>query len=94
MPQRTKHTNKGGIVNQDNFTAQVRFDSTYITAGEIVEGLAISRSALLKGIDNGMLPDPIRLNISGTRIWERATVQPHLDAWKTILDIKRKARAA
>lgn len=77
-------------VSQPN-TAQTRFDSVYISSGDICKLMNISRPSLLHARRRGLLPDPIVVNEGHLYLWERETVQQYLDAWKLILQVRRTA---
>ncbi len=70
-------------------TAQQKFDELYITGFEIAQRLNVPRSTVLHARRRGMLPDPIAVPGSGAFIWERASVQKHLDAWALNLQARR-----
>lgn len=71
--------------------AQIHFDDTYITSAQIMRDLKISRSALLYARKRGLLPNPIIVNDGRILIWEKVHIQANLDAWKTMLDIRKGA---
>jgi hypothetical protein len=71
--------------------AQRAFDERYITAAEICTTLGVSRTAVLGARQRGLLPEPINVNDGMLYIWERATVAPYLDAWTTIIRVRRGA---
>lgn len=71
-------------------TAQQRFDETYITATEISRQLSVSRPAVLKAKQRGYLPDPVHVGDQHVTIWERATVEPYLKAWKHSLNCRKQ----
>lgn len=70
-------------------TAQGRFDKKYISSTEIMSSLGISRSVLLYARRTGRLPGAIIVN-EALYLWERETIQPYLDAWKLMLNARRK----
>jgi hypothetical protein len=69
--------------------AQAIFDSTYITAHQIMSDLEISRPALLYARRSGKLPDPIILNDGRLYIWELKDIQVTLNEWKEALNTRR-----
>lgn len=72
--------------------AQREFEERYITSSEIMQNMGVTRTTILFARRTGKLPDPI--NIQGQIfIWERSKVQPYLDAWKIVLDVRRGATA-
>lgn len=72
--------------------AQVEFDKQYITSSEIMQTLNVTRTTILAARRTGKLPDPI--DIQGKIfIWERNKIQTYLDAWKTVLNVRRKVSA-
>ena len=70
-------------------SAQEKFDREYITSTEIVKELNITRAALCNAVSRGLLPDPIKLNSGQMTVFERTKVRPYVEAWKTILQVKR-----
>lgn len=71
--------------------AQERFNEKYITAGQIMRDLGISRSALLYARRTNKLPNPIYVNEGKLFIWEREPLEAYLDAWKAVLKARRGA---
>lgn len=72
--------------------AQREFDERYITSSEIMQNMGVTRTTILLARRTGKLPDPI--DIQGKIfIWERSKVQPYLEAWKIVLDVRRGATA-
>ncbi len=72
--------------------AQREFDVKYITSSEIMEQLGVTRTAIFNARQTGKLPHPI--DVQGQIfIWERQKVQPYLNAWKIVLDVRRGAVA-
>lgn len=72
--------------------AQREFDERYITSSEIMQSMGVTRTTILLARRTGKLPEPI--DVQGKIfIWERAKVQPYLDAWKIVLDVRRGATA-
>jgi hypothetical protein len=69
--------------------AQRAFDEKYITAGQIMRDLKISRAALLYARRCGKLPEPIVVNEGRLFVWSREIVQAQLDAWKLELKARR-----
>lgn len=72
--------------------AQREFNERYITSVEITHKLRVSRTAILLARRAGRLPDPIDLH-GRIFLWERDKVQPYIDAWKIVLDTRRRAAA-
>lgn len=73
--------------------AQADFDAKYITTTEIMRELGVTRTAIFIAKRTGKLPDPV--DVQGQlSIWERAKVQPYLDAWKMVLDARRNPQGA
>lgn len=67
---------------------QLQFDRRYITTGEIMRKLGISRSSVHMARVAGRLPDAV--DVQGhTFIWERAAITPYLDAWHTVIKARR-----
>lgn len=81
------------VVNVYVETPQQRFARLYISSSEICAKMNIARSSLLLARRRGLLPDPIAIPGCTMFVWERATVQPYLDAWKLLLDVRREHAA-
>ncbi len=69
--------------------SQEEFDKTYITSTEIAKSLNVSRASVCNAVGRGLLPDPITLNNGSMTIFVREKVKPFVEAWKTVLDVKR-----
>ena len=69
--------------------AQETFDNKYITSTEIIRELKINRTTLLFARRTGKLPEPIVVNDGRLYIWERASIQEYLSAWRVMLNAKR-----
>lgn len=69
--------------------AQHQFDLTYITSTEIAKELDVSRAAMCQAVSRGLLPNPIKVNDGQITLFERANVAPFVEAWKTVLNVKR-----
>ena len=74
-------------------TPQKEFDSKYITAGEILSTLDISRPTLEYARRTNKLPNPIVVNNGRLHIWLRSEITPYLDAWNTILSARRQSNS-
>jgi len=72
-------------------SAQQRFDRLYITSAEICRDMQVSRPTVLAARRRGLLPDPVSVCGASIFIWERATVEPYLAAWRVILGVRRAA---
>jgi predicted DNA-binding transcriptional regulator AlpA len=70
-------------------TAQERFDERYITSAEICRELGVNRTTVLAAKKKGLLPDAVMVG-DVLCIWERAAVRPNIDAWKRMLDVRRR----
>lgn len=70
-------------------SAQERFDERYICSSEIARCMQVSRTTVHQACKRGLLPDAVLVSDSLTRIWERATVRPYLDAWRVVLAVRR-----
>lgn len=68
--------------------AQTKFDEMYITADEIARDANVSRVSVTKARARNLLPNPILVG-EYMYVWERASVKPFVDAWKTILNARR-----
>jgi len=75
-------------------TAQQRFDRLYISSAEICKVMGVNRTTVLAAKKRGLLPDPIIVNDSLVCLWERATVQPYIDAWKLVFQPRRHREVA
>lgn len=75
-------------MSASNNEAQREFDERYITSSEVMRKMNVTRTSILAARRTKKLPDPI--DIQGKIfIWERAKLQPYLDAWKIVLDVRR-----
>ncbi len=72
--------------------AQKRFDERYMTAAEIGHECKVSRVSVMRARARDLLPDAILVG-DNLYIWERDGVKPYIDAWKTILDVRRRQPA-
>jgi len=70
--------------------AQREFDMRYITSSEVMKKLNVSRTTILHARRTGKLPDAIDLQ-GKLFLWERDKITPYLEAWKTVLDVRRGA---
>lgn len=71
-------------------TAQQEFDEIYITSSEIGQELGVCRATLVNARRRGLLPDPIIVNSAQIFIWKRDVVRPYLDAWRIMLQARRR----
>lgn len=67
------------------------FDSTYITASEIMRQLGISRAAFLYGRRVHKLPEAIVVNEGRLLVWKRQEVETPLQVWKIAIDNRKAA---
>lgn len=74
----------------DSESAQQRFDRLYITSSEICRELGVTRTTVLAARRRKLLPEPIAVNGCTLYIWERATARPFIDAWRVILQTRRR----
>ena len=72
--------------------AQRKFNETYISTSEIIKMLGLSRTAIHTARTTGKLPDPICIH-GQIFVWERAKVSDYLNAWLTMLNVRRGVRA-
>lgn len=81
----------GSLLNPvlEPLTAQQRFDTLYISSLEIAERMRVSRPAVLHARRRGLLPDPVCVNDGQIYIWERAIVEPYMNAWEVSLKLRR-----
>ena len=69
--------------------SQKEFDKKYITSTEIAKSLNVSRASVCNAVSRGLLPEPITLNNGSMTIFVREKVSPFVEAWRTVLDVKR-----
>ncbi len=69
--------------------SQEEFDKKYITSTEIAKSLNVSRASVCNAVSRGLLPEPITLNNGSMTIFVRENVSPFVEAWRTVLDVKR-----
>lgn len=75
-------------------SAQARFDAAYITSAEVCKDLGVSRTSVFQAQKRGYLPKPVKLVGTSLYVWERATAQPFIDAWRVVLNARRKFKLA
>ena len=75
-----------------NNSVQEQFDKTYVSSTEIAKELNVTRAALCNAVSRGLLPDPIKINGGQITLFIRENVRPYVDAWKTVLTVKRAIR--
>lgn len=68
---------------------QEEFDGKYISSGEIVRRLKISRVTLFNARKSGLIPDPIILASGNGCLWLRADLEPILNDWQARINAKR-----
>ena len=69
--------------------SQEEFDKKYITSTEIAKSLNVSRASVCNAVSRGLLPEPITLNNGSMTVFVREKVSPFVEAWRTVLDVKR-----
>lgn len=69
--------------------AQARFDAVYISSGEICRRMNVSRATVLQARRRKLLPDPVAVDNANVYVWERAGLEPYLEAWALILGVRR-----
>lgn len=69
--------------------SQEEFDKNYITSTEIAKSLNVSRASVCNAVSRGLLPEPVTLNNGSMTIFVREKVTPFVEAWRTVLDVKR-----
>lgn len=69
--------------------SQEEFDKKYITSTEIAKSLNVSRASVCNAVSRGLLPEPVTLNNGSMTIFVREKVTPFVEAWRTVLDVKR-----
>ena len=69
--------------------SQEEFDKKYITSTEIAKSLNVSRASVCNAVSRGLLPEPVTLNNGSMTIFVREKVTPFVEAWGTVLDVKR-----
>lgn len=73
------------IAMPETSQAQTEFDAKYISASEIAQELGVYRASVHHARRRGDLPNPILVGPNMIFIWERASIRPFIDAWKTRL---------
>lgn len=68
---------------------QEEFDTKYISSGEIVRRLEISRVTLFNARKSGIIPDPITLASGNCYLWLRSELEPILRTWQARINAKR-----
>lgn len=67
---------------------QKGFNEEYISSSEIMAELDVTRTAIFTARHAGRLPGAI--DVQGKiYLWKRASIRPYLDAWKTVLRVRR-----
>lgn len=87
-------TNTSPVVPEDTETPQARFNRLYITSAEVCTCMRVTRPAVMRARRCGLLPYAIEVLEGQLYIWERAKVQPYLDAWALVLHTRRNHNAA
>lgn len=70
-------------------TAQERFDRLYVTSTEIAHRLRVTAPTVFHARRRGDLPDPIVINRTQIYIWERALIEPAIQAYEARLASRR-----
>lgn len=70
-------------------TPQERFDAAYVSSTELMRELGVSRTALLKARERGLLPEAIVVNAGQLLVWEREPLKPFLEGWRLVLRARR-----
>lgn len=73
-----------------NNNAEADFKARYITTPEILKRLRIARSTLLLARRTGRLPGGFPI-YGQLYVWERAGVEPYLQAWELMRSAKGAA---
>lgn len=88
MPSATRALHQSWYAEPAGETPQARFDRLYISSSEICQNLGVTRPSILQARRRNLLPEPITIH-GCIYIWERATVQPYVDAWRIVLTARR-----
>jgi hypothetical protein len=82
---------KGSILNPTaDITAQQAFDNMYVTSKHIAATLGVSRQAVVQAVQRGTLPAAdVIVSDDKLHLWLRKDVEPHVDAWKQAIDLRR-----
>ncbi len=70
--------------------AQRTFNAKYIQSLEIGKRLNVTRTQICNARARGMLPNAITVSAGRQMIWERAPLEPYLQAWEANLQSHRK----
>lgn len=73
-------------------TPQDRFNETYITASEVCSIAKVDRASLTNARNAGYLPGAFKVDGIPCYLWERESVMPFLNAWVTVLEVKRNRK--
>lgn len=76
------------VVTVTHETPQERFNRIYISSAEICRTLNVTRPTVLQARRRGLLPNPIMIPGCTLFVWERANIQPYLDAWRIMLSVR------
>lgn len=70
-------------------TSSERFHGLYVTSSAVAAELQVTRTAIAQARADGRLPDSIPVEGGRFYLWERATIEPYIQAWKERLTQKR-----
>lgn len=70
---------------------QITFDQQYISSTEIMNKLSVTRTAMSYARKRGLLPGAIVVNDGRLFLWEREKIEPNIEAWLLILNLRRKS---
>lgn len=82
-----------GLQNSEVIMTQDEFDEKFITVKEISEILELTSAAVNIAKQKGRLPPPLYIT-DKFYIWDRQTVMPFIDQWKSSLEFSRRGRPA
>lgn len=68
------------LVQRGVMSAQEEFDKDYMTSSEIIKRLGVTRTAISKARQKGMLPDAIIVENHIT-MWRRLQIEPYVKSW-------------
>ena len=82
------------MTEQQDQSAQQRFEDRYVTSQEICKRLHITRATVVHARRRGLLPDAIAVPGVQLIIWERAAIERYVAAWELMLRARRNPRAS
>ena len=59
------------------------FNNTFISVKGIAQEVGVVPAAVYYAVKRGTLPEPIRVNDTGIKLWLKNEIMPTLEKWKT-----------